>query len=60
MPKKTAKLTVVPISARSKLRVNSLADVIQERIQQFVDDSPGCVSHAEIVGCLDMAKDRFK
>lgn len=60
MPKKTAKLTIVDISARSKLRCNSLVDVIEERIQEFVDGAPGSVSLAEIIGCLDMVKDRFK
>lgn len=60
MVKKSIKLNVVSISARSKLRCNSLADVINERIQQFIDDAPGCVSRAEIIGCLDMAKDKWK
>lgn len=60
MPEKPDKLTVVDISARAKLRCNSLGDVIEERIRQFIDDSPNCVSIAEIIGCLDMVKDRFK
>lgn len=60
MDEKNAELKVVGISQRSKLRCNSLSDVIEELIQQFVDDSPNSVIRAEIIGCLELVKDRFK
>ncbi len=60
--KKTKKnhLNVVPISQREKIKCSALGDIIEERIQQFIDDAPGGVTLAEIIGCLDLAKDRFK